>query len=99
MESILFTKKEVEVSEETENKLQTTVASTKDLAHLKFVNLGEQDQRKLIFDDQGSLGLQALKTGLVDFKDERVSLKAAGTRAGLGHQLVEVDLGDVKSVK
>ena len=67
---------------------------------LSFANLDKN--RNLVFDDEeNSLALKSLQSGQVDFHDKRVNIQAASldqSQATNGHQLLEVELGDLKSL-
>jgi hypothetical protein len=64
---------------------------------------------RLVFDEKDSLALKSLQEGVVDFHDKRVQIKGAGMaeqnimmkgRDGKpAHELFEVDLGELKSLK
>lgn len=59
---------------------------------------------RLIFDDKDSLALKSLQEGIVDFSDKRVEIKAASLgeqrlQNNGRHDLYEVDLGELKSLK
>ena len=59
---------------------------------------------RLVFDEKDSLALRGLKEGVVDFQDKRIEVKGASLLDSklLGvdsHQLLEVELGELKSLK
>ena len=70
------------------------------LAKLQF-----EEKTRLIFDDKDSLALKSLQEGVVDFADKRVEIKGASlsdqtiANAQSKHELFEVDLGELKSLK
>lgn len=70
--------------------------------------LNFEEKLRLVFDDAGpgkdsNLALKSLQEGVVDFSDRRVAIKGASVidQAVLGHnhQLFEVELGELKSLK
>ena len=70
------------------------------LAKLQF-----QEKTRLIFDEKDSLALKSLQEGVVDFADKRVEIKGASlidqtlANSQMKHELYEVDLGELKSLK
>lgn len=70
------------------------------LAKLQF-----EQKTRLIFDDKDSLALKSLQEGVVDFADKRVEIKGASlmdqtlANSQMKHELYEVDLGELKSLK
>ena len=65
---------------------------------------GGESDRRLSF-EKNSLALQALQEGKVDFADKRVAIKDASIDLRFRgdkktrHQLLEVDLGELKSLR
>eukprot|EP00347_Sterkiella_histriomuscorum_P003335 403364684 len=91
----------------TQNKNDLVTIDTSDekglISKLQF----EEDVR-LIFDEKDSLALKSLQDGVVDFSDKRVNLKAADVdsqlkqklkKGGKDIDLLEVDLGELKSLQ
>ncbi len=70
------------------------------LAKLQF-----EEKTRLIFDEKDSLALKSLQEGVVDFADKRVEIKGASlidqtlANSQMKHELYEVDLGELKSLK
>ena len=109
VESLFFTytteeKKEIDPERKQESNIVTIDTSKNTLASGLELHAGGESDRRLSF-DKDSLALQALQEGKVDFADKRVAIKDASVdinlraRKGTSHQLLEVDLGELKSLR
>jgi len=59
-----------------------------------------EERMRFVFDDKDSLALKSLQEGIVDFADKRVEVASAALKSSSGkHELLEVDLGELKSLK
>ncbi len=65
--------------------------------------LNFDEKMRLVFDDKDSLALKSLQDGVVDFSDKRIAVKGASVVdskiLGNNQQLLEVELGELKSLK
>ena len=83
--------------------LVTGAGSTDSSGDLLVNKLNFEEKMRLVFDDKDSLALKSLQEGVVDFSDKRIAVKGASVIdskiLGDNHQLLEVELGELKSLK
>jgi hypothetical protein len=90
-----FEKEEVKKVEEEEKSVSVRTEDEGMISKLKF-----EEKMRFVFDDKDSLALKSLQDGVVDFGDKRVKVASASdTMKSSKHELLEVDLGELKSLK
>ena len=90
-----FEKEEVKKVEEEQKSVSVRTEDEGMISKLKF-----EEKMRFVFDDKDSLALKSLQDGLVDFGDKRVKVASASdTMKSSKHELLEVDLGELKSLK
>jgi hypothetical protein len=90
-----FEKEEVKKVEEEQKSVSVRTEDEGMISKLKF-----EEKMRFVFDDKDSLALKSLQDGVVDFGDKRVKVASASdTMKSSKHELLEVDLGELKSLK
>jgi hypothetical protein len=90
-----FEKEEVKKVEEQKKSVSVRTEDEGMISKLKF-----EEKMRFVFDDKDSLALKSLQDGVVDFGDKRVKVASASdTMKSSKHELLEVDLGELKSLK
>ena len=90
-----FEKEEVKKVEEEQKSVSVRTEDEGMISKLKF-----EEKMRFVFDDKDSLALKSLQDGVVDFGDKRVKVASASdTMKSNKHELLEVDLGELKSLK
>jgi hypothetical protein len=83
--------------------LTTGTSSGDGNGDLMVNKLNFDEKMRLVFDDKDSLALKSLQDGVVDFSDKRIAVKGASVVdskiLGNNQQLLEVELGELKSLK
>lgn len=94
VEKLFFTFEQEEIKEVEHKGVSVRTEDEGMISKLRF-----EERMRFVFDDKDSLALKSLQEGVVDFADKRVEVGSAALRTSGKSDLLEVDLGELKSLK